>query len=143
MVRLLTRVRESWPRRSRSTAIPLSIEASFGVALYPDTAHDVEELLQCADAAMYQGKRGTADVVVHYGRRRPTRPTWLAMQTRATACPRARRAGAALPAQGPTFRTARSAALEALVRWQHPERGLLPPVRFPARGGAFRVSSNH
>ena len=35
--------------------------------------------------------------------------------------------------------TGRTSCVEALVRWQHPERGLLPPVGVPAGGGALRA----
>ena len=41
---------------------PVSTQASIGISVYPDDAHDVQELLRHADAAMYlakQGGRGT------------------------------------------------------------------------------------
>ena len=36
--------------------LSLSLEASIGVALYPDDGEDVETLLGCADGAMYHAK---------------------------------------------------------------------------------------
>jgi PAS domain S-box-containing protein len=38
----------------------LSVGASIGIALFPQDAGDVDTLLQCADAAMYEAKRSRA-----------------------------------------------------------------------------------
>jgi diguanylate cyclase (GGDEF)-like protein/PAS domain S-box-containing protein len=52
--------------------IPVSVPdvrltASVGVAVYPDTAADVRELVRQADEALYQAKSGGADRVIVYG----------------------------------------------------------------------------
>jgi diguanylate cyclase (GGDEF)-like protein len=62
---LLGRVRESVSEPITLAGLPLTIDASFGVALYPSHGTDAEQLLQHADAAMYQGKRGAAQVVLY------------------------------------------------------------------------------
>ena len=62
---LLGRVRESVSEPILLGGVPLTIDASFGVALYPSHGTDVEQLLQHADAAMYQGKRGARQVVLY------------------------------------------------------------------------------
>ena len=35
-----------------------SVGVSIGVAIYPDDAAEVENLISCADAAMYEAKEG-------------------------------------------------------------------------------------
>ncbi len=78
---LLVRVREELAAPMVLDAVPLSVEASFGVALYPADGTSVEVLLQHADAAMYQGKRGTSGIVV-YESATATHPTqWLIVQS--------------------------------------------------------------
>jgi diguanylate cyclase (GGDEF)-like protein len=109
--------------------IALRIEASFGVALYPEHGTDVEELLQHADAAMYQGKRGTTDIVL-YDRDQVAHPAhWLMVQTELRHA--LERDELVLHYQ-PKVRLADDgiSGLEALVRWQHPRRGLLSPAEF-------------
>ena len=109
--------------------VPLTIEASFGVALYPAHGTDVEELLQHADAAMYQGKHSAASVVLYSGQGTAHPTPWMAVRAELRHAlerdelelhyqPRVRLS------DGEVF------GLEALVRWQHPQRGLLPPSEF-------------
>jgi len=109
--------------------IPLTIEASFGVALYPEHGAGVEELLQSADAAMYQGKRGTRNIVV-YAADGAAQPTgWLVVQAELRHA--LERDELVLHYQ-PKIRLSDGeiCGVEALVRWQHPVRGLLPPAEF-------------
>ncbi|HEV8166566.1 MAG TPA: GGDEF domain-containing protein, partial [Actinomycetota bacterium] len=60
---LLEQVREELAAPIELEEVPLTIEASMGVALFPAHGNTVEVLLQHADAAMYQGKRGVSAVV--------------------------------------------------------------------------------
>jgi diguanylate cyclase len=109
--------------------IPLTIEASFGVALYPEHGAGVEELLQSADAAMYQGKRGTVNIVVYAGGGVAHSTQWLVVQAELRHA--LERDELVLHYQ-PKIRLADGeiCGVEALVRWQHPVRGLLPPSEF-------------
>jgi diguanylate cyclase (GGDEF)-like protein len=109
--------------------VPLTVEASFGIALYPADGLDVETLLRSADAAMYQGKRGSAGVVV-FDRALATAPSHdLTIQHDMR---RAIEAGGLQLVYQPQvdLRTSRSVGVEALLRWQHPDRGLLEPGEF-------------
>ncbi|GIM92456.1 putative bifunctional diguanylate cyclase/phosphodiesterase [Paractinoplanes toevensis] len=109
--------------------VPLTIEASFGIALFPEHGDDVEELLRHADAAMYQGKRGTADIVVYTGERTAHPTQWLVVQAELR---HALERDELVLCYQPKVRLADGTicGVEALVRWQHPERGLLPPSEF-------------
>jgi diguanylate cyclase (GGDEF)-like protein len=126
---LLARARADLIRETVLDGVALRIEASFGVALYPEHGVEVEELLQHADAAMYQGKRGAADIVL-YDRDQVAHPAhWLMVQTELRHA--LERDELVLHYQ-PKVRLADDdiSGLEALVRWQHPHRGLLSPADF-------------
>jgi diguanylate cyclase len=109
--------------------VPLTIEASFGIALSPADGSDVETLLQRADAAMYQGKRGTTGVVVFDPAlaSAPSPHLNIAHDMR-----RALENGELQLHYQPKvdLGTGLVSGVEALLRWQHPERGLLPPAEF-------------
>ncbi|WP_433300336.1 putative bifunctional diguanylate cyclase/phosphodiesterase [Actinoplanes sp. CA-030573] len=131
---LLENVRGSLTREMVLDGVPLSVEASFGVALYPGHGEDLEKLLRHADAAMYQGKRGAAGIVVHEGERAAEPPAAnkaarLAVQAELR---RALQRDELVLHYQPKVRLSDGSvsAVEALVRWQHPERGLLLPAEF-------------
>ena len=109
--------------------VPLTIGASFGVALYPDHGGNVEELLQRADVAMYRGKRGTSGVVVYVDQEGAQPAQWLTVQTELR---RALQRDELSVLYQPRVRLSDGAVigLEALVRWRHPDRGLLEPGEF-------------
>ncbi|MEV6299065.1 bifunctional diguanylate cyclase/phosphodiesterase [Actinoplanes sp. NPDC051861] len=109
--------------------VPLSIEASFGVALYPEHGLQLEKLKQRADTAMYQGKRGAADVVVYAGGDTGQSHQWLVIQAELRhALERDELVLFYQPKVG--LPAGEISGVEALVRWQHPQRGLLPPGEF-------------
>jgi diguanylate cyclase (GGDEF)-like protein/PAS domain S-box-containing protein len=100
--------------------------ASIGIAISTETS-TAEELLRDADAAMYLAKRQggrrwePADTFVH-----TPAATMLALEADLR---EAIRLGQLRIFYQPTFdlQTARMVGVEALLRWEHPERGLLLP----------------
>jgi diguanylate cyclase (GGDEF)-like protein len=126
---LLARVREELAAPIVLNEVPLSIEASFGVALYPAHGNTVEVLLQHADAAMYQGKRGTSGIVVYESANAPHPTQWLIVQGEVR---RALEHDELVLHYQPKVElaTGQVCGVEALVRWDHPQRGLLPPAEF-------------
>ncbi|MEU7908753.1 bifunctional diguanylate cyclase/phosphodiesterase [Actinoplanes sp. NPDC049118] len=126
---LIEAARRELVRETVLDGVPLSIEASFGVALYPRHGAEIEELLQRADAAMYQGKRGAADIVLYAGDSVAGPTHWLTVQAELRHA--IERDELVLHYQ-PKVRLSDDEidGLEALVRWQHPQRGLLPPSEF-------------
>ncbi len=129
VLELLEDARVELGRETLLEGVALRIEASFGVALYPGHGTEVEELLQHADAAMYQGKRGTTDIVLYEAGQIAHPAHWLVVQTELRHA--LERDELVLHYQ-PKVRFADDeiGGLEALVRWQHPERGLLFPAEF-------------
>ena len=130
-VALLTRVREQLGHEVTLDGATLSVEASFGVCFYPDDADTVEELLQHADAAMYRGKHGTTGVVVYEPA--VSRPAADALVMQRQLRQGLERDELVLRYQPKIeLSTGQVTSLEALVRWQHPTRGLLMPSDFLA-----------
>jgi diguanylate cyclase (GGDEF)-like protein len=126
---LLDRVVHEVTRSIDLDGVQVSIEASFGVALHPRDGTDGDALLRAADAAMYEGKRGTTSVVV-YDPELATSPTGaLNLQTELR---RALEQDELVLHYQPVVDLASGTTtrLEALVRWQHPDRGLVPPAAF-------------
>ena len=106
-----------------------TLTPSIGWARYPDDGGDAVTLLKRADVAMYQAKRGgrnrseryRADLDRHVAQR-----VQLVAQLRAAL----EREEFRLAFQPMYDAAGRPRALEALVRWQHPVRGLLLPGEF-------------
>ena len=128
-VALLTRVRHELGEEVMLDGVPLSVGASFGVCFYPDGAETVEQLLRHADAAMYQGKHGPTGVVV-YDVGTPQHETHVLVMHDELLKALDRHELVLHYQPKLELHTERVTCLEALVRWQHPERGLLLPSEF-------------
>ncbi|KJY42597.1 phosphodiesterase [Streptomyces sp. NRRL B-1568] len=110
--------------------LTLVLEASAGVAVYPDHALDAEGLLRRADVAMYQAKRDRSGVEVYEARRDGNTPDRLGLLGDLR---RALDAGEVeLHYQPKVGFDGHVEGLEALVRWVHPERGRVSPDEFIA-----------
>ncbi|MCF3961217.1 putative bifunctional diguanylate cyclase/phosphodiesterase [Streptomyces fuscigenes] len=110
--------------------LTLVLEASAGVAVFPEHALDAEGLLRRADVAMYQAKRDRTGVEVYESKRDSNTPDRLGLLGDLR---RALDAGDVELHYQPKVRfDGRVAGLEALVRWMHPERGQVPPDEFIA-----------
>jgi diguanylate cyclase (GGDEF)-like protein len=110
--------------------LTLVLEASAGVAVFPDHALDAEGLLRRADVAMYQAKRDRTGVEVYESKRDSNTPDRLGLLGDLR---RALDAGDVELHYQPKVRfDGHVAGLEALVRWVHPERGRVPPDEFIA-----------
>jgi diguanylate cyclase (GGDEF)-like protein len=110
--------------------LSLVLEASAGLAVFPDHAMDAEGLLQRADVAMYQAKRDRTGVEVYESKRDSNTPDRLGLLGDLR---RALDAGdVELHYQPKVKFDGQVAGLEALVRWVHPERGKVPPDEFIA-----------
>ena len=110
--------------------IPVQVDASIGLAPLPDHAQTAVELLKHADVAMYQAKRDRAARRAYREERNDHSRDRLVLLGELRAGDPARRARAALPAPGRGRHRRASAALEALVRWQHPVHGRSVPAGF-------------
>ena len=107
----------------------LELDASIGIAVYPHNGDDSHALLRSADVAMYDAKRRGCGFAFYDRRLDQHSPQRLAIMSEL---------GTALRKQQlclhfqPKVGIVDSAVsgFEALVRWQHPEQGLLYPDKF-------------
>lgn len=107
----------------------MQVSASVGVAQFPGDGGSFDELLRQADQAMYRAKqagRGRYVLFREAPRREVPKPGTDAELAMALA-----RHEMLLHYQ-PVFdtHTGQAVGAEALMRWQHPNQGLLPPARF-------------
>jgi diguanylate cyclase (GGDEF)-like protein len=107
----------------------LDLAGSIGIALYPEHGADFDVLLRRADVAMYVAKRGGRGYEMYAPDQDQHSPQRLALVGEL------RRAidndGLELfyqPKLG--LRSGRLVGVEALVRWPHPQRDLIPPDQF-------------
>ena len=107
----------------------LEISASIGIALCPDHAGDASDLLRYADVAMYAAKRLSSGWTVYESALDPHSPRRLAMMTELG---EAIRKGQLVLHYQPlvSITQQKLVGMEALVRWQHPTLGLVPPAQF-------------
>ena len=108
----------------------LLLTASVGIALYPEDGQDAQSLIMRSDTAMYYAKNNGRDRVAFYQ---------AGMET-----PASKRSSIENELQNaidkqefqlfyqPTIdmETGRISGAEALMRWRHPERGLVSPDQF-------------
>jgi EAL domain-containing protein (putative c-di-GMP-specific phosphodiesterase class I) len=106
------------------------VTPSIGISLYPQDATDTESLMQAADMAMYHSKRRGFNGFSFYEHSMSERT-----KERLSVELQLRRAlendELVLYYQPVVARDAKTiVGLEALLRWQHPEHGLILPGRF-------------
>ncbi|MDA8500163.1 MULTISPECIES: cyclic di-GMP phosphodiesterase [unclassified Citrobacter] len=123
--RILTRLRQPF----RIGLIEVYTGCSIGISLAPQHGHDCESVIRNADTAMYtakEGGRGQFCVFSPEMNQRVFEYLWLDTNLR-----KALENDQLLIHYQPkiTWR-GEVRSLEALVRWQSPERGLIPPLEF-------------
>jgi len=106
------------------------ISASIGVARYPDDHGDADALLRHADQAMYQAKENGRDRYQLFDPEsdRLAQQHHLALQGLRLAHQRGEFTLHYQPKVD--LRSDAVVGAEALIRWQHPVRGLVPPAEF-------------
>jgi diguanylate cyclase (GGDEF)-like protein len=107
----------------------LRVDVSIGIAFAPRHGNTSHELLRCADVAMYRAKHAGTGIEVYERSQDPHSAERLELLAR---IPEAIRREEFVLYYQPQLdlHTHRLVACEALIRWQHPERGLLPPGEF-------------
>ena len=109
--------------------ISIEMDASIGIALYPENGTDSHELLRCADVAMYHAKSNDGVSSWYNPQNDLNNKRRLAMIVELSSAinddqlvlhyqPRIQ------------IKTGEVTGCEALVRWQHPRHGLVPPSEF-------------
>lgn len=112
----------------RFDGVDVRLAASIGIAVAPDHGEKPDDLVHAADVAMYHAKRTDVGVAVYASTGDVRRPDRFILRQELGA---AILGGDMVVHYQPLF-TVQGAltSLEALVRWQHPSRGLLLPGDF-------------
>lgn len=109
----------------------VSVTASLGISIFPDDGRSAEELMLNAGAAMQAVKEIGQGGYQFYATHMAVRPSRLLAQDQLLREAVEKDQGLVLHFQPLwNLRENRLESFEALVRWQHPERGLLPPGEF-------------
>ena len=108
----------------------LYVTASIGVALYPDNGEDAETLLKNADVAMYDAKeQGRNNYQIFIPAMHAKSFKKMEMETNLRRALDHKEFVVYYQSQM-DINTGQIIGMEALVRWQHPDRGLISPSEF-------------
>ena len=125
--------------------VRVDIGASIGITLCPTHADEATALLRRADVAMYAAKRMHSPIEIYSAERDTHSPQRLALvgELRTTL-----EVGDLRVVYQPKadLRTGRVVGVEALARWNHPERGFVPPEEFvevAERSGLIQTLTRH
>ena len=128
-IRVAGRLLEELEQPVTVESLALDVSGSIGIALFPMHADDADTLLRRADVAMYAAKENGGGYELYndsLDRHNPQRLTLIGQVRPAL------ENGEFTMYYQPKVRLAdgRVAGAEALIRWQHPTLGLVPPDEF-------------
>lgn len=106
------------------------ISASIGIAIYPEDAMTADTLLQCADMAMYHAKEQGKNNYQFYSEKLNEKAKRRAFIERELRLALSRNQLFLHYQPQYNIISKKIESFEALLRWQHPELGLLPPDEF-------------
>lgn len=108
----------------------LHISVSIGISIYPDDGQDAETLIKNADVAMYHAKESGRNNYKFFEQQMQDRAVQR-QSIEASLRGALERQEFVLYYQPKIQLSSRTiVGVEALIRWQHPEQGLLPPAQF-------------
>lgn len=122
-------LRQAVARPLQVSDMELQIDLSIGIALAPRDATTLSDLLRSADSAMYRAKRSRIGIAAFEAEDQVAdRGQLLHLQELRNALADDQLTCVYQPKVD--LGTGRVAGVEALVRWQHPQRGEIPPAEF-------------
>jgi diguanylate cyclase (GGDEF)-like protein/PAS domain S-box-containing protein len=108
----------------------LSVSCSLGISIFPEHGVDGETLIKHADAAMYSAKdNGRNNIQLFTDQMNAQAVERLALESSLRRALEKKELFLVYQPQMDVA-TGKITGLEALLRWQHPELGLVPPDRF-------------
>jgi diguanylate cyclase (GGDEF)-like protein/PAS domain S-box-containing protein len=106
------------------------IAASIGISIYPDDGRDAETLIRCADTAMYHAKNKGRNNYQFFTKDMKVRAVERQFLEGSLRRALDRREFVLHYQPKIDLETGAITGVEALIRWRHPERGLIPPALF-------------
>lgn len=127
---LLTRLHHSLAQPYLINGHQLTIGASSGVTVYPSDNSDIDTLLRHADQAMYKAKLAGKNRYQIFNAEHDLRA--IQQQNKLQEIQQALLNDELCLYYQPkvNMKTGKVFGVEALIRWQHPEKGLIPPLDF-------------
>jgi diguanylate cyclase len=127
---LIARVFESLKPEMMINGNPVTVTASLGIATYPDCATDANQLMKCADVAMYRSKSSGRNQSHFYSKaihdevlKRVTLESDLRIAVE-------QQQFVLYYQPQVSYSDHHIVGVEALIRWQHPTQGLISPLVF-------------
>ena len=111
-------------------ASQVAVTTSIGVSLYPENGEGADDLLQAADTALYSAKSAGKNIFAFYDSRMAESTLDRLSLTADLRTALANDELFVLYQPQVDIATGRIVAFEALVRWDHPERGVIKPDQF-------------
>src|SRR5579863_6903141 len=109
--------------------LPVAVEPSIGIALYPAHGRTPEDLLQRADIALHLAKGGSSGQCLYDPAIDRHSPQRLALMAELRLAIEEEQLVLHYQPQI-NLKNRKMVGAEALVRWKHPERGMIPPDQF-------------
>jgi len=107
----------------------IDLGASLGISLFPSQSTDASGLIRCADIAMYVAKRAGKGYALYAPEQAQTNSSDLSIKSELREAIQSDQLSLYYQPQI-DHRSQRVVGLEALVRWNHPQRGFLAPDQF-------------
>lgn len=127
---LAARIIESSSKPTTVAGKKLSVTASIGIAMYPEDGDDYATLIRNADTAMYQAKVGGRNGYAFY-RKELTVESEKRLELQNELKTAVKKGELTLYYQPQIdMQTDKLIGVEALIRWNHPKKGVLPPGVF-------------
>ncbi len=129
-VRTIKRVRESLKTPMVIDTHEIKVEASYGIAYAPQEGLSAEDLLRNANIALHRAKLTGRNKIVAY--RKGMHEAAIQTMSLQSDMFRGLEAGEFFMVYQSIFdlKTGRLVGFEALIRWRHPQRGIISPVEF-------------
>jgi diguanylate cyclase (GGDEF)-like protein/PAS domain S-box-containing protein len=108
----------------------LQITASIGLCTYPEDGDDADTLIKNADTAMYQAKGNGSDTYQFFEKGMNIRAVQRQSLEGSLRHALERKEFVLHYQPKVNLKTGAISGVEALIRWMHPERGLIPPLEF-------------
>ena len=126
---LISRLQNVMQESFEMETVSLHISISLGIALFPEHGRDIETLQKAADIALYEAKKNGKNRFAFFASNNDMMLENIQMENELYRAIEKDELEPYLQAQI-DLKSRKICAVEALIRWNHPQKGLIPPGRF-------------